>query len=112
MRKFFLAFLHVFFGLKPRDIEVIKSRVKPLNPKKGKDEDGDKVNMLKSSLYIGTLTLRRRFAWALTFESLCQAPGLSLRAYIHIYIHMHIYFRTLIYIYAHIYTYIHTYIYI
>jgi len=41
VRKFFLAFLHVFFGLKPRDIEEIKSRVKPLNPKKGKELSKD-----------------------------------------------------------------------
>ena len=41
MRKFFLAFLHVFFGLKPRDVEEIKSRVKPLNPKKGKELSKD-----------------------------------------------------------------------
>jgi hypothetical protein len=34
VRKFFQVFLHVFFGLKVRDIEEIKSRVKPLNASK------------------------------------------------------------------------------
>ena len=39
VRKFFLAFLHVFFGLKHRDIEELKTRTRTLGSKKKRVED-------------------------------------------------------------------------
>ena len=57
VRKFFQVFLHVFFGLKARDIEEIKSRVKPLNaskkenPSKKEDESPDKTPVRAYLLY-------------------------------------------------------------